>query len=137
MGIRNSVIYDRKSAFERDMDKAEVVKQISPEMERKASQRAKDRAMVARWNLDVAIFLFAILIIIIILLFQGIGVEVVAPIAIFGLAMIWLVGWRNGRQLYDRFYEEELEQELRKTLKGTVEQTIEQQVQKALRERLR
>ncbi|MEE8360479.1 MAG: hypothetical protein V3S04_06075, partial [Candidatus Omnitrophota bacterium] len=24
------------------------------------------------------------------------------------LVMVWLVGWRRGRQLYERFYEEEL-----------------------------
>jgi len=47
-------------------------------------------------------------IIVIILSFQGIGIEIVAPIAFFGLAMAWLVGWREGRQLYERFYDEEL-----------------------------
>ena len=82
------------------------------------------------------------MIIVIILSFQGIGIEVVAPIAIFGLAMVWLVGWRRGRQLYQRFYDEELlkmEQELKKavteTVEKTVEETIEERVQKALRER--
>jgi FlaA1/EpsC-like NDP-sugar epimerase len=121
------------------MDKADSVNQISPEMERTASLKARDRSKAARWDLNVAIFLFAILIVIILLSFQGIGVEIVAPIAVFGLAMVWLVGWRNGRQTYNRFYEEELEQEVRKTItiKGTVEETIEQQVQKALRERWR
>jgi hypothetical protein len=58
------------------------------------------------------------------------------------VGMVWLVGWRREKQLYDRFYEEEiasLEQESKKTVKETVketiEQTIEEQVQKALRER--
>jgi Flp pilus assembly protein TadB len=119
------------------VDKAEVVKQISPEMERAAARRAAEKARAARWDLNIAIFLFAVLIIIIILLFEGIGVEIVSPIAVFGLAMVWLVGWRNGRQAYNRFYEEELEQELRKTIKGTVEETIEERVQEALRKRWR
>ncbi len=124
------------------MEESKVTKVVSPEMERTAARRARDRAGAARWNLDVAVFLFAILIIIIILLFQDIGIEVVAPIAVFGLAMVWLVGWRRGRQLYQRFYDEELskqEQELKETVKGavekTVEETIEEKVQKALRER--
>ncbi|MBA7705411.1 hypothetical protein ES703_114239 [subsurface metagenome] len=90
------------------VDKAEVTKQVSPELERAAARRARDRANDARWNLDVAIFLFAIVIIVIILSFQGIRIEIVAPIATFGLAMAWLVGWRQGRQLYERFYDEEL-----------------------------
>ena len=126
------------------MDEAEATKQVSPETEKLAAQRARDRAREARWDLNIAIFLFAVLIIVIILLFQEIGIEVVAPIAIFGLAMVWLVGWRRGRQLYQRFYDEELaklEQELKKAVKGevkkTVEETIEEQVQKALRERWR
>ncbi|GAI37613.1 unnamed protein product, partial [marine sediment metagenome] len=37
-------------------------------------------------------------------------------VSIFGLAMVWLVGWRRGKELYGRFYDEELsklEQELK------------------------
>ncbi len=120
------------------MDEAEVTRQVSPKMERMATQRAKDRARAARWDLDIAVFLFSVLIIVIILLFQDIGIEIVAPVAIFGLAMVWLVGWRRGRQLFQRFYDEELlglEHDLERTVKGAVEETIEEQVQKALRER--
>ena len=40
----------------RMLDKAEVTKQVSPEMERTAAQRARDRAKAARWDLDVAVF---------------------------------------------------------------------------------
>ena len=126
------------------MDEAEARQQISPETERTAAQKARDRATAARWDLNVAIFLFAVLILVIILLFQGVGIEIVAPVAVFGLAMVWLVGWRQGKQLYQRFYEEELyklEQELTKTVKGAVEgaveETIEERIQKALRERWR
>jgi Flp pilus assembly protein TadB len=133
-------INKEKRMAERD----EATKKISPEMEKQVAQRARDRAGNARWDLDVAVFLFAVLIIIIILLFQGIGIEIVAPVAIFGLAMVWLVGWRRGRQLYQRFYDEELkklENELSKAVKKTVgetiEETIEEKVQKALRERWR
>ncbi len=123
-------------------DEAEVAKQVSPEMEQTAAQRARDRAGAARWDLDIAVFLFAVLIIVIILLFQEVGIDIVAPVAIFGLAMVWLVGWRRGRQLYQRFYDEELsrlESELKKAVKGAVkgavEETIEEKVQKALLER--
>jgi hypothetical protein len=123
------------------MEEAEVAEQVNPELEQKAAQRAGDRAGAARWNLDIAVFLFAVLIIVIILLFQEIKIEVVAPVALFGLAMVWLVGWRRGRQLYQGFYEEELaklERESTKTTERTaVEETIEEKVQKALRERWR
>ena len=115
------------------MSEAEVAKQVSPEMERTAAQRARDRAKAARWDLDVAVFFFAILATVIILLFQGIGVEVTAPAAIFGLAMGWLMGWRKGKQVYERFYDEELsklEKELEKTM-SALEKIIEERVQKA------
>lgn len=122
------------------MDEAEVSKQVSPETERTAAQRARIRAKAARWDLDVALFFFAVLIIVVILLFQGIRLEIVGPVAISGLAMGWLMGWRKGKQLYEIFYDEELsklDQESKKTVKGTLEKTIEEQVQKALLKRRR
>ncbi len=129
------------------MDEAEVTQRVSPEIKLLAARRAGQRARNARWDLDVAVFLFAILIIVIILLFQGVGIEVVAPIAIFGLAMVWLVGWRRGKQLYGGYYQEELaklERDLERKRKPVaakveeaIEETIEEKVQKALRERWR
>jgi len=123
------------------VDEAEATRQnISMETEKMAKRKAKDRAIEARWNLEIALFLFAVLIMIIILAtYTKVGLEIVAPVAVFGLAMVWLTGWRRGRQLYQRFYEEELsrlQQELKTTVKEAVEETIEEKVQKALRERL-
>jgi len=124
-------------------DKAEAPEQDREKNEKLAAKRAETRARNARWDLDVAVFLFAVLIIVIILLFQEVGIEVVAPIAIFGLGMVWLVGWRRGKQLYESFYDEEmarLERELEKKQKPTevkIEETIEEKVQKALRDRWR
>lgn len=120
---------------------------VSEEKRQKAVRRAKERARIARWDLDVAVFLFVVLIIVIILLFQNINIAIVAPVAIFGLVMVWVVGWRRGRQLYQSFYEEEiarLEREIEesqakeikeKKVEKTIEETIEETVQRALRER--
>jgi len=118
------------------MDKAVVSKPISPETERAAARRARDKANAARWSLEVAVFLFAVLIIVIILLFEGFGVLLVGPIAIIGLSLVWLMGWRQGKLLYQRFYDEELEtlQQTQRDI-NSVEETIEQQVQKAFRQR--
>ncbi|MFC1993265.1 hypothetical protein ACFLV3_05620 [Chloroflexota bacterium] len=117
-------------------DKAETPDQFIKEAEQLASQRAAERARTARWDLNIAIFLFTILIIVIILLFQGITIEIVAPVALFGLVMAWLEGWRRGKRLYQRFYEEELSY-LTSTQAKSVEETIEERVQKALRDRWR
>lgn len=111
-------------------------KHADKEKERVAIQRAKDRARIARWDLNIAVFLFAVLIIVIILLFQGVPLEIVASVAIFGLAMVWLTGWRQGRQLFERYCEEELSRlEYERTRQ--VEVTIEEAVRKAIRERHR
>lgn len=117
------------------------------ETKREAARRAKEKARIARWDLDVAVFLFVVLIIVIILLFQDINIGIVAPVAIFGLVMVWIVGWRRGRQLYGSFYDDELvrlqkeikeaeetEKRERKVTK-TIEETIEETVQRAFRER--
>ncbi|MFC1949210.1 hypothetical protein ACFLW0_03455 [Chloroflexota bacterium] len=126
-------------------DEGNVIIGLSPEMERKADQRAKERAANARWSLEIAVFLFAILILVIILAtYTKAGLEIVGPIAIAGLGIVWVAGWQRGKHLYQRFYDEEisrLQQDTKKTLKEavkeTVEETIEEQVQKALRERWR
>ena len=125
------------------MSRVEDIRRVSLKIERMAAQNAKIRARVARWDLDIAVFLFAVLIIVIILLFQKIGIEVVGPVAIFGLAMVWLVGWRRGNQLYQRFYEEELaklepesKEPVEKIVKEKVEVTVEDMVKKAFLKRL-
>jgi hypothetical protein len=108
----------------------------SQDKRRLATQRARERSRNARWDLNIAIFLFAILIIVIILLFQGVDLEIVAPVALFGLAMVWLVGWRQGKQLYERFVEEEMARlEYERTRQ--MGETIEEAVRRALRERFR
>ncbi|MBA7691963.1 hypothetical protein ES703_100519 [subsurface metagenome] len=122
------------------MGEAKETRQSSLEIEQMAEQRAKHRAYAARWNLDIAVFAFAVLIIVIILLFQGVRIGIVAPVAVFGLAMVWLCGYWQGKQLYQRFYDEELfilEREWRKGDKESEEETVEELIQKALRERWR
>ncbi len=124
-------------------NKVKVNVQIRKEMEKQAAQRAIIRARSARWDLDVAIFLFVVLILVIILMFQRIGIEIVAPIATFGLVCVWLVGWQRGKKLYGIYYEEELSNLVRELsvkakkedTQKTFEETVEERVQKALRER--
>jgi len=114
----------------------EQVNKVNKENEELATRRARERARTARWDLNIAIFLFAVLIMVIVLLFQGVSLEIVAPIAAVGLAMVWLVGWRQGRQLFERFREEELTK-LKYERSRKVEETIEETVQRALRNRWR
>lgn len=129
------------------MSQEKVPEPAKEEIRREAARQAKEKARIARWDLDVAVFLFVVLIIVIILLFQGVDIGIVAPVAIFGLVMVWVVGWKRGQQLYRSFYEEELirlERESREAaekekreqkVEKTIEETIEETVQRALRER--
>ena len=58
----------------------------------------------------MAIGSYSILTAVILLRLQGFEIEVVAPVAILGLAIIFLRGSRRGRQLYKLYYDEELHQ---------------------------
>ncbi len=113
--------------------------QVTRDMTIKASQRARDRANSARWDLNVAASLFAVLLVVIILVSQDVALEVVAPIAAVGLGLGWSMGWRKGKKLYRRLYEEELsrlEHESPTDADGrTFEESVADAVQKALRER--
>jgi len=121
-------------------DEVEDTEQIKKEIEKQAAKRAITRAKVDSWDLNIAIFLFLVLIAVMILLFQRIGIEIVAPIAIFGLACVWLLGWRQRRKLYESYYEEELinlarESSMTANDEVTVQKKVEEYVQRALRER--
>jgi hypothetical protein len=93
------------------LEEIESTKWLSPGTKRRAIIKAKDKADAARWNLETAIFLFAVLILIIILnAYTLAGLGLITFTAVFGLAMVWLVGWRRGRKLRTRYYYEELAQ---------------------------
>ena len=90
------------------MENPGISRWISPSGKRRAGKTAELRTRQAMWDLDVAVFLFAVLIVIIILLFQGVDVIITTPVAVFGLVMVWVVGWKRGKESYKYFYEEEL-----------------------------
>jgi len=89
---------------------AEALKLAQQEIEQLAAERAKEKSKTERWDLNVAILAYAVLAAVIILSFRGVPTEIVAVTAIFGLAIVWFIGWRRGKQLYKRFYEQELRQ---------------------------
>ncbi len=120
------------------MSESEAEKQAITEMERIASQTARDRANSGRWDLDVAVALFAVLILVVFLLFGGASTTIVAPIAIFGLLIAWLMGWRKGRQLYSSYYIEEfrkLKHEMSRVVKEA--ETVDEKIQEILKERFK
>ncbi|MFC2003709.1 hypothetical protein ACFLV4_07215 [Chloroflexota bacterium] len=134
--------YPADGISEAEVEDTEQVKE--KEIEKQAAKRAFTRAKAAWWDLNIAICLFLFLIVVTMLLFQAVGIEIVAPFAIFGLACFWLVGWHRQRKLYGRYFEEELinlvwESSVKSKKKAMVqkmiEETVEDYIQRALFER--
>ncbi|MFC2034777.1 LuxR C-terminal-related transcriptional regulator [Chloroflexota bacterium] len=73
-----------------------------------ATRIARNRSNVAKWDLNILIVLFAVLVTVIILISMNIDTWIVAVVAIGGLSLIWLIGWRRSRRLFQHFYSEEL-----------------------------
>ncbi len=124
------------------MAESEETRQEIKDIERIAEDRARIRASDARWNLDIAIFAFAILILVVILGFQRVGLEIVVPIAVVGLSLVWLLGWYQGKKVFTQFYNEEIFTLMRENREKDpdhkpVENYIEEMVQKAIRDRFK
>jgi len=78
------------------------------QIEKVAAERARQQTQSARWNVNIVIFTYAILATVMLLRFENIPTEVVASVAVSGLAMTWFLGRMRGKKLYQRLYEQEL-----------------------------
>ena len=103
---------------------------INNEMIIAAKQRAADRAQAAKWDLNIAIYLFSILIVIIIMASVEARLEIMAPVSILGLSGVWLYGANRGRRLQKCFFQEET-LKIRTEMSIVKEETVEDQIQKA------
>ena len=111
--------------------------EVSLEMKQMASLKARVRANKDKWNRDAFIFSFSVLVIVIILISQGVGIEIVTWVATAGLLAIWLMGWKQGRDMYADYYDEELlniKQGKETTQPGPKDETIEEKVRAAIRD---
>ena len=118
--------------------KAVVAENVTPAMERTAALRARRKADSVRWDINIALLLFAVLVVVVVLPFQDASFAVMVPVAVIGLLVAWLMGWYKGRA-YPGLYEEELASLIRESLGAQTHQSrdklIADAVQKALRER--
>ena len=106
------------------MDEAQVTSQRHQEMMRLAEYRARERARIVMWDLDVAVFFFATSLLVIILVILQIRMTFVAPIAICGLSLGWLMGRLKGRKAFKHYYDEEfsrLQQESKMASRGAAQ----------------
>ncbi|MEE8418507.1 MAG: hypothetical protein V3S02_00175 [Dehalococcoidales bacterium] len=115
---------------------------VNLEEERLAEQKARERASATMWSLEIVMLSFALLIVVLIMLFQETQIEIVSSIAVLGLALVWIIGRRRGKKLYQSFYMEEKSRLKEKTKmeeqqKIEEDETIEDKVRNALRDRWR
>jgi len=89
---------------------AEAPELSQKEMEQLAADRAANRIRTARWDLTGVVLAYATLGAVLILRLEGIAIEFVAIIGIFGLLLVWFIGWKRGKKLFRQFYNEELSQ---------------------------
>jgi 4-hydroxybenzoate polyprenyltransferase len=89
------------------LDDERVIKEKA-ELIEDCSEKAKLKARSQKWDMNLVVFMFAILLITVILLFEGIDPIYLAPIAFFGLIMVWLVSRQQERKLYKRYYRQEM-----------------------------
>ena len=81
-------------------EKAEIIEECH--------YKAKEAAKNQKWDLNLVVFMFAILLLTVILLFEGIDPTYLAPIGFFGLASAWFVSRRQEKKLYKRHYRREI-----------------------------
>lgn len=85
------------------------INQYSERLEKVAIEKAKQQALAVRWNMSTVLLGFAILAAVIVLRSESVATEIVAPMAIIGLAIIWLTGYIRGRKLFQRLYDQEIQ----------------------------
>jgi len=115
------------------MDATSITKMIKEGMENHATKIAREKSVRAKWDLDVAVFLFAILIIVIILNMQGVGIEFIALASILGLSLGWLMGWYKGKKAFKEVFNEEMAK-LDVDLEKMVQEEIDYRIRSHIRE---
>ena len=71
-------------------------------------QRAHERATSLRWNTYIVIIAYVLLAAAIILTLNGVDMVLVGPLAVAGLAFVWIISRVQARKLEHRLLEEEM-----------------------------
>jgi DNA-binding CsgD family transcriptional regulator len=82
--------------------------EMAQSVEQWVAKRASDKALSARWNVNIVIFANAVFAAVVLMGLEGVAIEILAPVAAAGISMIWLVSRLRWKRLYHQFYEQEL-----------------------------
>ena len=87
--------------------KTRDTEQPDQEVEHLATKMAKSRTNIAMWDLNIVFLLFAVLVIVVIMISLDVDTMIVSPVAIVGLLMVWVMGRRRGKRLFQQYFVEE------------------------------
>ena len=82
--------------------------EMAGSMEQRVAKRANEKALSARWNVNIVILANAIFVAVVLMGLEGVAIEILAPVAAVGIGMIWLISRIRCKRLYHQFYEQEL-----------------------------
>lgn len=71
-----------------------------------AVEKTGKRDFSARWNINTTIVAYIVLVVVILLRFDGVSTRIVAPVAILGLSVTWLLGLMKSKRVYQRVFDE-------------------------------
>jgi len=80
-----------------------------PQVTELLHQKARDRATTLRWNANILILVSINFITVVILTLQGANSVIVAPVAVFGLLLVWVVSWLQAQRMEKRFFRQEMQ----------------------------
>ena len=87
--------------------KTEAAKMVQP-AEQRVAKIANEKALSARWNVNIVIFANAVLAAVVLMGLEGVAIEILAPFAAVGIGTIWWISRIRWKRLYHQFYEQEL-----------------------------
>jgi len=87
--------------------KAKDSEQPNIELEQLAAKMARNRTNIAMWDLNIVFLLFAVLVIVVIMISLDVDTLIVSPVAIIGLILVWTMGRRRGKRMFQQFFVEE------------------------------
>lgn len=82
--------------------------EMTQSVKQRVAKRANDKALSLRWNVNIVIFANAVFVAVVLMGLEGVAIEILAPVAVVGLSLIWILSRFRWKRLYNEFYRQEL-----------------------------
>ncbi|MFC2045535.1 response regulator transcription factor [Chloroflexota bacterium] len=84
----------------------EYIEPDQQEVDEPTNVKPGKQALPVKWNINTTLVAYAVLATVILLRLEGVSTQIVAPVAIFGLAATWLLGLLRNKRMYQRAFNE-------------------------------